>query len=304
MTDNTIPIIIDTDPGVDDTLALLYACKRQLKVTALTTVFGNASLDDVTRNAGYVTKSLGCGWAIYKGADRPLVGKARFAESHGGAGLGNVLPTDEQTRPARPESALEFLTQALATPKDLFCLGPLTTIASLPRQSLANINRLIIMGGAFTERGNVTQAAEFNVYNDPQAWQIVMDTATTYNIDTVIVPVEVCRKVLLTRGDLNVLAAKATLPDVRAVVEPYLNYYVSSRGEGKYKGAVLYDVLVPLYYERPELFTTVRGRVKVICKSGANYARTILQQDPNSTIQVCVAVQAASAKELCMQALG
>src|SRR5688572_26785439 len=224
-------VIFDTDPGVDDVFALAYSRSVGLAVSALATCYGNAGVEATTRNAGFVVHSLDNDWPIYKGAARPMEGEGRLASCHGTAGLGNTEPDPSQVRPAELISAGDFYENVSNGQNvyDLLCLGPLTNIAEAFTRSpniVNKIGRLVIMGGAFSERGNVTKDAEFNVYNDPQAWQVVMDRAQEANIDTTVVPAEVCRKVTLTEADLGTLAERELLPNLRSIVQPYLDYYL------------------------------------------------------------------------------
>lgn len=152
-------ITIDTDPGIDDALALLFSFCNKLPVQAATTVYGNSTIDNVTKNAGYVVKNTGAKWDIFKGASVPIDGEARLAQSHGKAGLGDVLPTQSQVKQPNPKSANEYLTSLSADANNvIFCLGPLTNIALALKSKpdlFSSIKKLIIMGGAFTEKGNV-----------------------------------------------------------------------------------------------------------------------------------------------------
>lgn len=296
-------IIIDTDPGVDDMLALLYAFSANLPITAISTVYGNSSLYNVTRNAGYIVKHLDSNWEIYKGASKPLTGEARRAKSHGVYGLGKVTPQDaEITQPSHESSTALLSTLNHKTTNTIFCLGPLTNIAIALRNTkiARNIDRLIIMGGAFTEAGNTTNYAEFNCINDPEAFQAVIDAATKYKIDTVVVPVEICRKVLLTRYDLQQLERRSKFPSFRKIVEPFLDYYISNRG---YDGAVLYDVLVPLYYQHSKLFTVVPSRVCVELSDKERRGQTTATEDASSSIKICTDILASQAKNIVMETL-
>lgn len=302
-------IVIDTDPGVDDALALTFAFKANLPVTAVSTVYGNNLVESSTRNAGFIARTFATDWRIYEGAAKPLEGEGRLSYAHGVFGLGELLPTDDQIAPAEAQSAADFF-EGLAQGTDrytLFCLGPLTNIADALTKHPGlpgKIGQLVIMGGAFSEAGaNISPYAEFNAYNDPLAFQVTMDKAYEAAINTAIIPGEVCNEVVLTEADLNELEKQDLLPDIRAIVGPYLSYYLRAGSEGNQQGAILYDVLVPLYHQYPELFTTSRGRVTVkqqLIQKG----QTLLTPDEQSSIQVCRTVDAAAARAVVLQTLG
>jgi inosine-uridine nucleoside N-ribohydrolase len=308
-------IIIDTDPGVDDALALAYAVKADLPVTALTTVYGNNLVESSTRNAGYIAKTFGTDWHIYEGASEPLEGEPRLSHAHGPRGLGKVVPTDEQITPAEPESAAAFYQRlAQGTEKfTLFCLGPLTNIAdaltknpSLP----GKIGQMVIMGGAFTSEGaNISPFAEFNFFNDPEAAEVTMNKIHEAEIDTTVIPSEVCNEVILTEADLNRLKEQDLLPDLQAIVGPYLDYYMRPTSEGNHQGAPLFDVLVPLYYQLhhkyPELFATSRARVAVVGNHELpEKGQTTAIWDEGSSIQICRSIDAAVVRAIVLETLG
>lgn len=300
-------VIIDTDPGVDDAFALAYAHGVGLAVAALTTSYGNASVEATTRNAGFVVGSLGSDWPIYQGAAGPLKGEGRLASCHGTSGLGNVTPDPSQVRAAEAVSAAAFFETVASGDDiyDLFCLGPLTNVAEAFARSpeiVNNIGRIVIMGGAFSERGNVTKDAEFNVFNDPLAWQQVVDRVQGIGVPTTVIPAEVCRKVQLTEADLKTLSKRELLPNLRAIVGPYLEYYTQRASHGTYEGAVMYDVLVPLYYKEPGLFTAMRADIKVT-QDGDSSGKTVATRNPNSNLKVCTAIKADQAKEAVMETL-
>lgn len=303
----TSPIVIDTDPGIDDALAIAFSFSAGLPIESVTTVYGNSDIHNVTRNAGFIIRSLGAEWSIHRGATKPLVSNACVAESHGGSGLGNKVPAESEiVKPA--DSTAEAALTSLLESSDrvtLFCLGPLTNIAGLlqSRGELAQkIDRLIIMEGAFREKGNVTEFAEFNCYNDPEAFQIVIDAARDNHINTAIIPAEVCRKVTLTRADIEPIKQKGLLPNIDAIVEPFIDYYMNDEIHGGFDGAVLYDVLVPLYYQQPELFTVQPVSVTVE-QQGLKRGMTTYCDDDESTVKLCLDVQAVKAKQFILQAL-
>jgi purine nucleosidase len=300
-------ITIDTDPGIDDMFALLFSSCNQLPIRAVTTVYGNSTIDNVTKNAGYISKNIGAKWEIFKGADKPISGEARLAESHGQTGLGDVQLTDAQVKQPNHKTAQEFLTGLNVQDNNiLLCIGPLTNLALALKNKpdfLESISKLIIMGGSFAEKGNVTEFAEFNVYNDPEAVALVIGTAYRQQVDTAIIPAEVCRKVLLTKQDLKALQNANLLPDLKAIVEPFIHYYMNDRTYGGYPGAVLYDVLVPIYYMYPQLFSAARSSVSIELDSVPQRGRTVALKDDNSPIKVCTDIDAVKTKELVMNSL-
>lgn len=305
MTDTKI--IIDTDPGVDDALALAYCKQAGMSIDAVTTVYGNSSLANTTDNARYIMKSLDKSWPIYAGADQPVAGEARLAQSHGSTGLGNVTVDSNQLQlpTVQEKSARDFLLSSLSQsePLAILCLGPLTNLIEAIKDidDLSTISQVIIMGGAFSERGNVTEYAEFNFYNDPSAADLSINLLAKHEIPTVIIPAEVCRKVVLTLKELNDMESSKILPNIRDIVQPYLDHYLNDASDGKHDGAVLYDVLVPLYLNQPELFRTVNANVNVEVSSSERYGQSTLSEDPTSTVKVAVDIDSAQAKNNVMR---
>lgn len=177
-----IDLIIDTDPGVDDALAIMLAAAQpQVRLRALTTVHGNVSLAQTTRNACRILDLLESDAVVYPGCSQPLVHRPRenATRVHGEDGLGDA-GIEESRRAAESEHAAAALVRlANESPGELTlaAIGPLTNLAlalrldpELPRK----VKRLVIMGGAVTGRGNVLSGcAEFNVYTDPEAAHVV-----------------------------------------------------------------------------------------------------------------------------------
>lgn len=178
-----LPLIIDTDPGLDDALAIGLAVARpELNLLAVTTVGGNTGVRHCTENALRLLDLYGApDVPVAEGADRALVGATvRAPEIHGAGGIGStVLSPSPNT--ARPEGAVELIAHILRThpePVVIAPIGPLTNIALLLRlhpELAARIAHICLMGGSIGE-GNVTVSAEFNIYVDPEAAAIVFES--------------------------------------------------------------------------------------------------------------------------------
>ena len=173
-------IILDCDPGHDDAIAiLLAAASPAIDLLGITTVAGNHSLDNVTRNAQAVCQIAGIDVPIAKGTERPLVTPQIVSEDiHGDTGMdGPVLP--EVTGTLDPRHAVDLIIDTVLTHEPgtvtLVPTGPLTNIALAMRKApeiVERVRRVILMGGSYT-RGNVTPTAEYNIYVDPEAAEAV-----------------------------------------------------------------------------------------------------------------------------------
>ena len=174
-------ILIDTDPGIDDAFAILYALKSpDFDVLGLTTVYGNASIEQTTHNARALVDMGGKPCPVARGAADPLVIERRAfpAMVHGEDGFGGCSPAQVQA-PLSGHSAADFIIETIrANPGDvtLLPIGPLTNIAAALQQApeiAGLVKGVSIMGGAANVNGNVTPAAEANIYDDPEAAEIV-----------------------------------------------------------------------------------------------------------------------------------
>jgi pyrimidine-specific ribonucleoside hydrolase len=187
------PVILDVDTGVDDALALLLAIRSpDLDVRAVTCVAGNAQVDQVVRNTLVVLDAAGAGDVpVARGADRPLLDPHRHARHvHGVDGMADLGLPDSRRMPVGG-SAVELLRSTIAqaaAPVTLVPLAPLTNIALLLRTHpdvLGGIERIVFMGGS-AAIGNATAAAEFNIWQDPEAAAIVLSSGvplTMYGLD-------------------------------------------------------------------------------------------------------------------------
>jgi purine nucleosidase len=173
-------LIIDTDPGVDDAQAIMLAAAHpDTRIEALTTVAGNVSLEQTTANACKILDLLELEIPVYAGCDRPLVASYSDARHvHGDDGLGNSGYPPSQRQPSGEHAAEALVGLASESPGELTlaAVGPLTNLAVAVRldpELPKKFKRLVVMGGAVRGMGNVTPAAEFNIYTDPEAAAIV-----------------------------------------------------------------------------------------------------------------------------------
>jgi inosine-uridine nucleoside N-ribohydrolase len=210
-------VIIDSDPGTDDALAIMMALNSSdLRVQGITTVGGNATLGDTTRNTLRLLDYLEIsgqpdggdpGLPVSPGASRPLRGRYHYGYYyHGPAGLGVRLPSPRGRQ--HPVRATRFITDLVSTfPGEitLVALGPLTNVArALEAEPLlaGRIKEVVVMGGAVELPGNVTAHAEFNTYNDAVAADVVFASG----VAVTLVPLDVCVRTSITRADLPWIA--------------------------------------------------------------------------------------------------
>jgi purine nucleosidase len=261
-------ILIDCDPGLDDTVAIaLAAASDELDIAAITTVAGNATVERTTDNALSACATLGLQTPVYAGAAQPLRVKSAYAfEIWGGDGdLGLKRPR----RGALSESAVDFLLRSFTEAPDgsiLMCLlGPLTNLAHVLQRDSAlarKIDRLLVMGGALG-KGNATPAAEFNIWYDPHAARRVLSA----EVPTVVVPYDLTRTVVVKKPQARRLA-KST----RAAAGLASRMLALAGQDGH--PAALHDAVVIACLLWPDLFVFDRGRITVGVEEGPARGQT------------------------------
>ena len=261
-------IIIDTDPGQDDAVAILLALASpaELEVLGIVAVAGNVPLALTQRNARIVCELAGRpDLPVYAGCARPLHRDLVTAEYiHGKTGLdGPVLP--EPTMPLQPQHGVDWLIDTLrrAPPGGitLCTLGPLTNIGMALVKApdiVPKVREIVAMGGAYFEVGNTTPAAEFNIYVDPHAADVVLRSG----IPVTIIPLDVSHKALTTKPRIARFRALGTRCG-RAVAE-MLEFFERHDVE-KYgaDGGPLHDPGVIAYLLRPDLYRGRRANVAI-----------------------------------------
>lgn len=277
---NTRSIIIDTDPGQDDAVAILLAlASPELDVLGITTVAGNVPLALTTRNARIVLELAGRdNVAVHAGADRPMQRTLVTAEHvHGKTGLdGPVLPDPKM--PLQKQCAVDFIVETLmardAGTVTLCALGPLTNIATAlnrePRIA-SRIARIVAMGGGFFEGGNVTPAAEFNIYVDPQAARVVFEAG----IPITLIPLD-CTHQALTSAKR--VANFRDMPNKSGPAIAALLDFFERFDEQKYgtDGGPLHDPCVIAWLLKPDLFQGRDVNVSIECESELTMGMTVI----------------------------
>ncbi|MBX9469513.1 nucleoside hydrolase [Rhizobium rhizophilum] len=287
-------IIIDTDPGQDDAAALMlaFASPDDLELLGITTVAGNVPLSYTSRNARIVCELCGeTGRRIFEGADRPMVRPLVTAEHvHGKTGLdGAVLP--EPIMAVEGQHAVDFIIETLrnepAGSVTLCTLGPLTNIGLALQKApdiAPRVKELVMMGGGFFEGGNITPAAEFNIYVDPHAAAAVLASG----IPVTIMPLDVTHQLMTTKARVARIAALGTKP-AKAMVE-WLEFF-ERFDEEKYgsDGGPLHDPTVVAYLLKPELFSGRHCNVEIELQSELTVGMTVVDwwrvsgREPNAT---------------------
>jgi len=273
-------IIIDTDPGQDDAVAILLALASpdEIEVLGLTAVAGNVPLHLTAKNARIVCELAGRpDVAVFAGCDAPLTRKLVTAEHvHGKTGLdGPVLP--DPTMPLAEGHAVDFIIETLrrapAGTVTLCPLGPLTNIATAFQKApdiVERVQEIVLMGGAYFEVGNITPAAEFNIYVDPEAAEVVMKSGTNITI----MPLDVTHKALVTSARNKAFRDIGT--PVGVAVAQMTDFFERFDKE-KYgsAGAPLHDPCVTAYLIRPDLFTGRAVNVEIETTSDLTLGMTV-----------------------------
>ena len=307
-------ILIDTDPGVDDALAILFAMRSpELHIEAITTVCGNVSVEQATQNLFTIFGLLDLNEypVIAQGEAAPLIKPLVTATHvHGDDGLGNtnyLINTDDNPvyipadiDPSSLSGVDLILEMAARYPDELIivALGPLTNIAKAIRKDavkMQRLQRIIVMGGAFEEYGNVTTTAEFNIFVDPHAAHEVFQ----FGVPIHIVPLDATHQVVLTGERLH-----AEIEDREDTVSHFLwdatqacmEFYRRRVG---FWGFHIHDALPIGILTRPDYFESVDANVQVETTGNLTNGMTVAdlrperqRSDPNAQVCIKVAVEA------------
>ena len=287
-------VIFDTDPGIDDAMALLLLhALKAVNLRGISTVFGNASIENCTRNALYICERFQLPYPVYQGAGVTFTGAAETDYPdfvHGADGLGDVgfaLPN----RQPEPETSVQFIIDALRSSEEtieLLAVGRMTNIAEVIRQgpdAVSRIKRVVMMGGAVAVPGNVTEWAEANIFGDPEAAAFIFDSG----VPVLMVGLDATLSHQMKKTTL--LAMRDALGDAGEflwdIKQCYLKFYAE---KGIYEGFPIHDSTAALAMVYPECFDLKRGKLSCVV-DGVERGRTLFI--PDDTGEHTVALGAA-----------
>ncbi len=274
------PIIIDTDPGQDDAIAILAALAApELAVLGITAVAGNVPLELTARNACILVELAGRPEVpVFAGCDRPLRRELVTAEHvHGKTGIDGADLPEPATAP-QPRHAVDWMTETVLAAGEreiTICpVGPMTNVATMLEaapEAARNIREIVCMGGGFFGGGNTTPVAEFNVFVDPDAAQIVLHCGAPVTM----LPIDVTHKALMTDAWINQVRGLGTRTGVAAagMLEFYERFDVDKYGT---TGGPLHDPNVIAYLLRPDLYEGRHCNVEVETDSPLTFGMTVV----------------------------
>jgi inosine-uridine nucleoside N-ribohydrolase len=298
-------LIIDTDPGVDDAMAILYAAAHPgLELIGLSTVFGNVPVATATRNALFLAEMAGLAIPVAEGAAAPLVRPLppHPAFIHGVEGFGALPPVRPAGR-ADPRPAARYLAEtAAAHPGEvtICAIGPLTNLAAalaLDPALAGNVARVVVMGGAVACPGNVNAEAEANIFCDPHAAAAVLEAGWPVTL----VGLDITRQVKCTASDFAALARAAPVTGgfLDRAVQLYLDFHRQRHG---IDGCTMHDPTAVIEITDPGLFETRAAPVAVTLEGAAAGRTRFATAGP--AVRVCMGVDAAAVRARFLEVTG
>lgn len=255
-------VIIDTDPGHDDALAIMLLVRSGIvNVRAITTVAGNVDVQKTTNNARFILDLINSNVPIFSGSEKPLKKELINANVHGVTGLdGANVAKNEKLNGLAVEKIIEIVR---ANPKkvSIVTIGPETNIAKaflkdpvLPKL----VKQIVIMGGAIEVPGNKNRVAEFNLFVDPDAAKIVFDTP----VKKIMIPLDVCNVMPMFLSDFKRIKGKLRSP----ILSMMKNYIKGITKFENFKGALVYDALATYFMVNPKAYTLKKMDIRIETK--------------------------------------
>lgn len=244
-------IIIDTDPGHDDALAIILLEKAKLfDICAISTVAGNSTVQNTTNNARYILDLLDSHTPLFSGAASPSNRELIQANVHRENGLGGIIPKKQETLSGNASDKIIEIVKKNPNQITILALAPLTNLARAFQKNpsiIPLIQEIVIMGGGITVPGNITRVAEFNIFVDPDAADMVFRS----KIQKTLIPLDTCNHVFLSLEDFNPLKEVSFYKEIQTMIRRYIKNIQSFK---KIKGALMYDPVAAYYLINPEVF--------------------------------------------------
>ncbi len=290
--------VIDCDPGHDDAIAILLAlASPEVELVGITTTHGNQTLEKTTTNALKVLELAGrTDIPVARGSDVPLTRELTVADHvHGESGLDGPALSEPSAEPVA-EDAVSFLAGRLGPGIVLVPTGPLTNVARLlTKHPDVELERIVLMGGAIG-LGNITPAAEFNIWADPEAAAAVFASG----IDITMVGLDVTHEAIVGPERVARLRAAGRIGQVVAeLIDFYSGYHRTTYG---WDGPPVHDALAVAAVVRPELLETVHRHVAIETESDLSRGRTVVDLYPRTPVEanahVAIGVDSAAFLDL------
>jgi len=268
-------IIIDTDPGHDDALAIFLLEKSGLlEIHAITTVAGNSTIENVTNNARYILNLLNSKTPLYSGAPKPISRELVKAVVHGEGGLEGANITIQEPLTGNAVDKIISIVHENPDEISIVAIGPETNIAQafIKDPELPSlIKQIVIMGGAINVPGNKNRVAEFNIFVDPEA----ADTVFKADVKKVLIPLDVCNDTILQISDFEKLKGSVLYEPVLKMMDKYI---IGLMAGEKVSGALMYDPLAAYYLINPEAYNLEPMDIKIETNSKLTRGMTVAEQ--------------------------
>ena len=286
-------IILDTDPGIDDACAIAAALNEpSLDLKLLSAVGGNVSVEKTARNALRLVEFFDKETPVAKGCSHPLLQEPRHAEEvHGDSGMDGYDFPKIQGSFLEEHAVIAMRQVIMEAPEKvtLVAVGPLTNVALLFRmypEVLTRLDRLVIMGGS-DDRGNMTPYAEFNIFVDPEAAQIVFDTCGRQDLSVVMCGLNMTRQAVLTTGDFEDIDRLGRAGHMLASMFRFYYAACGTIGADIDSGARIHDLTTIAYLVHPEYFETKQASVTVDTTQGPARGATVVDYSAPKNVTVC-----------------
>jgi inosine-uridine nucleoside N-ribohydrolase len=281
-------IIIDTDPGYDDALALMLAIKSEMfKIHAITTVAGNTTIENATRNARYLLSLLKReDIPVYSGAEKPLARELLQSKVHGKSGLGDLSPQNEANLTYNAVEKLLSIIENNPHKITLVTLGPLTNVAKSIIQNseiMSQLQEIVIMGGAIKVPGNANRVAEFNIFVDPEAADIVF----RFPVKKTLIPLDACMNVKMRVSDFERIKDPLLREPIVSMMTVCIKLISEKNGVDAaqmYDPLTVYSLINPSACKKMEYHVLVETKGEITRGMTVADLRKIRKEKPNITV--------------------